>query len=206
MHHMETIFHGAAAPVDYIRGHLDRTAEVVRAIDADAIATLLAWVQETWEEDKVIFVAGNGGSATVAGAWVNDLSANSVVPGQRGFRVMSLADSGPTITALGNDIRFEEVFAEQLRAWMRPGDLLIVMSCSGNSPNVLRAVEQAHEIGGRTVGVCGFDGGTLKPLVQHAITIETTRDEYGPVEDAFSVVMHAVCGYIIMQRGRMLAH
>jgi len=203
---MEGIFRAAAEPADYIRGHFARTAEVVAAIDAEATAQLLAWVKETWERDGVIFVAGNGGSATVAGAWVNDLSANSVVPGQRGFRVMSLAESGPTVTALGNDIQFDEVFAEQLRAWMRPGDLLIVMSCSGNSPNVLKAVEQAHASGGRTAGVCGFDGGKLKGMVQLPIVIETSKDEYGPVEDAFSVVMHAVCGYLIMERGRMLRH
>lgn len=203
---MEAIFKGASAPVDYVRGHLDRTAEVIKLINADEVAQLVEMVRETWERDGVIFVAGNGGSATVAGAWVNDLSANSVVPGQRGFRVMSLADSGPTVTALGNDVKFEEVFAEQLRAWMRPGDLLIVMSCSGNSPNVVRAVEQAKESGGKTAGVVGFTGGKLKDLVELPIYIETSCDEYGPVEDAFSVVMHAVCGYIIMSRGRMMRH
>jgi D-sedoheptulose 7-phosphate isomerase len=120
--------------------------------------------------------------------------------------VMSLADSGPAVTALGNDVCFEEIFAEQLRAWMRPGDLLIVMSCSGNSPNVLRAVEQARQCGGKTAGVVGFDGGKLRDLVDLPIHIESGCDEYGPVEDAFSVVMHAVCGYIIMSRGRMMRH
>jgi len=203
---MEKIFREATAPVDYIRGHFERTAEVVKSIDADAVAELLDWVKETWENDGVIFVAGNGGSASVAGAWVNDLCANSVVPGQRGFRVMSLSDSGPVLTALGNDIRYEEVFAEQLRAWMRPGDLLIVMSCSGNSPNVLKAVEQAHASGGRTVAVAGFDGGKVSSMAHLSIVIETSKDEYGPVEDAFSVVMHSVCGYLIMERGRMLRH
>lgn len=206
MDRMESLYRAAATPEDYIRGHFQRTAEVVAAIDTATTARLLQWVMETWENDGTIFVAGNGGSASVAGAWENDLSANSVVPGQRGFRVMALADSGPVITALGNDINFDQVFAEQLRAWMRPGDLLIAMSCSGNSGNVLAAVEQAHASGGRSAAVCGFDGGKLKDLAQLAIHIPTSKDEYGPVEDAFSVVMHAVCGHIIMSRGRMLRH
>ena len=206
MEQMETIFRAAQKPEDYIRGHFDRTAEVVRSIDPDAVAQLLDWVRETSERDGVIYVAGNGGSATVAGAWVNDLSANSVVPGLKGFRVLSLADSGPAVTALGNDIRFEEIFAEQLRAWMRPGDLLITMSCSGNSANLLSAVNQAHELGGRTVAITGFDGGKLSGLAQLSIHIPTTSDEYGPVEDAFSVIMHSVCGYLTMSRGRMLKH
>lgn len=206
MDHMESLYRAANTPEDYIRGHFERTAEVVRMIDPAATARLLDWVMETWEKDGTIFVAGNGGSASVAGAWENDLSANSVVPGQRGFRVMSLADSGPVVTALGNDISFDNVFAEQLRAWMRPGDLLIAMSCSGNSGNILEAVAQAHASGGRTAAVCGFDGGKLKDAAQLSIHIPTTHDEYGPVEDAFSVVMHAVCGHVIMSRGRMLRH
>lgn len=206
MDRMESLYRAAATPEEYIRGHFQRTAEVVAAIDPAATARLLQWVMETWENDGAIFVAGNGGSASVAGAWENDLSANSVVPGQRGFRVMALADSGPVITALGNDIHFDQVFAEQLRAWMRPGDLLIAMSCSGNSGNILAAVEQAHASGGRSAALCGFDGGKLKDLAQLAIHIPTSKDEYGPVEDAFSVVMHAVCGHIIMSRGRMLRH
>ena len=203
---MAALFAESATAADYIRAHFDRTAEVLREIPPEPVAELAKAVTEAGAQGKTIFVCGNGGSATVAGAWSNDLSANSVMTGQPGFRVLSLADSGPVLTALGNDISFEEVFAEQLRAWMQPDDLVLGMSCSGNSENVLRAIAYANEHGGRTCAITGFDGGKLLGAAKLSIHIPSSCDEYGPIEDAFSVVMHAVTAYISMSRGRMLKH
>lgn len=203
---MAQLFANAPDAAGYIRAHLDRTAEVLEALDPQPVAQLLQQIEALCAAGKTLYVCGNGGSASVAGAWVNDLSANSVVKGKPGFRVLSLADSGAVVTALANDISFEEVFAEQLRAWMQPGDLVLGMSCSGNSENVLRAIRYANENGGQTAAICGFDGGKLKDLAQLSILVESSQDEYGPVEDAFSVIMHAVVGYLTMSRGRMLKH
>ena len=196
----------AATPADYMSAHLNRTAEVIQGLDADAIATLTEWVLDAGANDRTIFTLGNGGSATVAGAWVNDLAVNTVMDGQPGFRVMALGDSGPCITALGNDVSFDDIFVYQLRAAMRPGDLVIGMSCSGNSPNVVRAMAYAREHGAKTAAIAGFDGGKLLDAADLVIHIASEPDEYGPVEDAFSVVMHAVTAYITLARGKAMVH
>jgi len=199
-------YHAAASPTDYIRAHMRRTAEVIEALDADAINTLTEWVLEAGAMDRTVFTLGNGGSATVAGAWVNDLAVNTVMDGQPGFRVIALGDSGPCVTALGNDVSFDDIFVYQLRAAMRPGDLVIGMSCSGNSPNVLRAMAHARDNGAKTVAIAGFDGGALLTAADLVIHIPSEKDEYGPVEDAFSAVMHAVTAYITMARGKAMVH
>lgn len=199
-------FQAADTPAAYMRTHLDRTAAVIAAIDPDALATLTQWVLEAGADDRTVFTLGNGGSATVAGAWANDLGVNTVTDGQPGFRVMALGDSGPCITALGNDVSFDDIFVRQLQAAMRPGDLVIGMSCSGNSPNVVRAMAYARENGAKTAAVAGFNGGALLEAADLVIHIPSEPDEYGPVEDAFSVVMHAVTAFVTMHRGKPMVH
>ena len=157
-------------------------------------------------DNKTLFIAGNGGSAAVAGHWVNDMSANTVVDGEPGYRVFSLGDNACSITAIGNDASFEEIFRIQLKANMRPGDVLLSLSVSGNSPNIVNAIDYANEIGGVTIGCSGFDGGKVKELSQIAIHMPSSKDEYGPVEDMFSVIMHIIQCYLAMKRGRYLAH
>ena len=107
-----------------------------------------------------------------------------------------------SVTALANDASYEEIFSIQLAANMRPGDVVMALSVSGSSPNVVRAVEYANEHGGYTIGCCGFDGGKLAKISKLPIVIPSTKDEYGPVEDMFSVIMHIIQSYISMQRGR----
>lgn len=206
MNTLETLFHDADSPQAYVKGFCAHMAEVLQRLDPDGVAALIDAVETAGRDDRTIFLVANGGSAAVAGHYVNDLSANSVVEGQPGLRVMSLTDNASSITALANDASFEEVFSIQLRAWMRPGDLVILMSVSGNSPNLVRAAEHANAHGGRTFACTGFDGGRLKALCHQCIHVPTTRDEYGPVEDIFSVIMHIVTGYLTMKRGRMLHH
>lgn len=193
-------------PQAYMQHHFSRTAAIIQALDGEAVATLADWVLEAGREDRTVFTLGNGGSATVAGAWANDLAVNTVCEGQPGFRVMALGDSGPCITAAGNDAAFKDIFVLQLRAAARPGDLVIGMSCSGNSPNVLRALAHAREIGARTVSITGFSGGTMRGQADLSIHIPSQPDDYGPVEDAFSAIMHAVTAYITMARGKALVH
>lgn len=204
MNRLSELFLLSSTPDDYVRLFCRRMAEVVMQLDPEATAALIDEVERASREDRTIFLAGNGGCAAVATHAVMDLSANSVVEGRQGIRVISLTDSAPAITAVANDLSFNDIFAVQLKAQMRPGDLVIVMSASGNSPNILRAVEYANTHGGRTFGCVGFDGGALKKLCHQCIHIEVTRDEYGPVEDMFGVIMHIVTGYLTMKRGRML--
>ena len=191
---------------EYIKGFCAHMAELVQQLDAEGVARLIEVVEKAGDDDKTIFLAANGGSAAVSTHWVNDLSANSVVEGKPGFRVISLTDNVPSITAVANDASFDEVFVIQLKANMRPGDVVILMSVSGNSPNLVRAAEYANANGGYTVGCTGFDGGKLKDLSELSIHTSSTLDEYGPIEDMFSIIMHVVTGYLTMKRGRKLSH
>ena len=157
-------------------------------------------------QDKTLFLVANGGSAAVSAHWVNDLSANNVIEGQPGFRVMSLTDNSSSLTALGNDVSFEQVFTRQLMANMREGDLVIFMSVSGNSPNLVHAAEYAAAHGGTVVTCTGCTGGKLKDIGALNIHTPSSMDEYGPIEDVFSIIMHIVTGYLTMKRGKMLSH
>jgi D-sedoheptulose 7-phosphate isomerase len=206
MNKLAELYQKAGSPRAYVEGFRDHMAQVVQSLDSAGTARLIELVEQACRDDKTIFLVANGGSAAVSTHWVNDLSANTVVDGQPGIRVMSLTDNASSLTAAANDACFEEVFAIQLKANMRPGDLVIAMSVSGNSPNIVRAVEYANAHGAKTVGCVGFDGGKVKALAHHVIHVPSTRDEYGPVEDMFSVIMHAVTGYLTMKRGRKLSH
>jgi D-sedoheptulose 7-phosphate isomerase len=175
-------------------------------LQAGKVAMLADLVEATGQAGRTIYTLGNGGSAVVASHFVNDMGVNSWVPGKHGLRVSSLVDSVASITAVGNDARFEEVFRRQLECNLVPDDLVIALSVSGNSPNVLGAVEFANEAGGITVGMSGFDGGRLAQLARHTIVVPSSSDEYGPVEDALSIIFHAVSSYLTMRRGRFLHH
>ena len=110
----------------------------------------------------------------------------------RPFRAISLTDNVPVLTAIANDYGYDEIFLKQLEVLMSPGDVVVAISVSGNSPNVLRAVEYAQAHGATTVALTGFDGGKLRPLAQLGVHVPTTRGEYGPAEDVHMILDHLV--------------
>ena len=143
-----------------------------------------------------IFVCGNGGSASTASHFACDIvKGASYNRGQR-FRIMALTDQLPTITAYANDVSYDCVFVEQLRNFAERGDLVIGISGSGNSPNVIRALEYANSIGCRTIALTGRDGGKLAPLAQ--LSIQVAAPHMGRIEDAHMVVCHMI-GYYFME-------
>ncbi len=200
------MYDASASPAEYAQRYTNHFADVVRGLNIEAVAKAAEIIERCAEDNKTFFVIGNGGSGAVAGHWVNDLSANTVVAGKPGFRVMSLCDNAFSITALANDASYEQIFSIQLAANMRPGDVVMALSVSGGSPNILRGVEYANAHGGYTIGCAGFDGGALAKISHLPIVIPSTKDEFGPVEDMFSVIMHIIQSYISMRRGRYLAH
>jgi D-sedoheptulose 7-phosphate isomerase len=137
-----------------------------------------------------LFLFGNGGSAATASHFACDLAKNAASPGGRRVRALALTDSVALQTAWANDHGYEAIFAEQLGVHARPGDLALALSGSGNSPNVLRAVERARALGLTTIGFCGFDGGRLAGLVDHAVVVPASCIQ--AVEDAHSVLGHAI--------------
>lgn len=206
MYRLAQIFESARTPSDYVKSYCARLTELLNSLDADCIARIIDALNDASNQRKNVFFIANGGSSAVASHWVNDLVAGSYVDGQPGFRAYSLTDNAESVTALANDSGFDDIFAHQLRVNMDPGDVVFAMSVSGNSENIIRGVDYARANGAMVIGVCGFTGGRLAEKSDIVLHVDTEPDEYGPVEDIFSVLDHIVTGYLAMKRGRQLHH
>lgn len=175
------------------RAYLKQVAALLEQIPDDC-DRLVETLYRGFEEERTIFLIGNGGSAAAASHFGQDLAKGTLssMAAKRRFRVIPLTDNVGFITALANDEGYESIFEQQLRNLARPGDLLVAISGSGNSPNVLRAVEYARSIGMKTVGVTGFDGGKLRRMADESVHVPI--DDMGMVEALHGVVFHhAMC-------------
>jgi len=170
---------------------------ILATLDLVALVRIVDRLRVARDAGRTVFVAGNGGSAATASHWVNDLAKATQRSGQRAFRVVGLADNVSWLTALANDEGYERVFAGQLENFVGPGDVVAVISASGNSPNVLRAVELARGRGAITIGFVGFDGGKLRGLVDECLWVPTAQGAYGLVESAHSVACDIVTTCLI---------
>lgn len=168
----------------------------LESIDLDRVQQAIQILAEARDQGRRIFVCGNGGSATTASHFVTDLVKGASFNRNPRFRILSLADSIPTLTAYSNDVSFECVFVEQLKNFAESGDVLMAISSSGNSPNVLRAVEYANSIGCRSIALSGCDGGKLGPLAQ--VNIQVSHPHTGRIEDAHMAILHMI-GYYFME-------
>lgn len=152
----------------------------------------MAWAMvDAHAAGRTVFICGNGGSSAVATHWAADLSKLTALPGQARLRVMSLTDSAATITAAANDFEYSEIFADQLRTFMAPGDVVIGISTSGRSPNVLRAMEYANQHGGVSIGITGQGGQALKAIASLTLVIGSTSVQR--IEDVAGVAAHLAC-------------
>lgn len=197
MNHLEQIFRDHPEPAAFARGYLDYLKQVITALDIEEISAFARALLDARERGARIFFIGNGGSAATASHFANDVAIGSR-SWHKSFRAMSLTDNVPIMTAIGNDYGYDEIFVLQLKTVMQPGDLLIAISASGNSPNVLKAIEYANENGAITIGLTGFDGGKLRRLAKSSVHVPTSKGEYGPVEDLHMVLDHLV-GAFLMQ-------
>jgi D-sedoheptulose 7-phosphate isomerase len=183
-------------PVEFARGYLEYLQAVLRRIDPAEIGGFIRTLLDARERSATIFFIGNGGSAATASHFANDLSIGTNEY-DKPFRAFSLTDNVPILTAIGNDFGYEEIFVRQLRALGKSGDVLIGISASGNSPNLLKAFEYANSIGIGTVAITAFDGGKMKILASQGIHVPTDLKEYGPAEDAHLVLDHLVTAYLM---------
>lgn len=163
--------------------------ECLASIDPVKVCGAVELFQRAREHGATVFVAGNGGSATTASHMVTDLMFGRGLP-EPGLRVVGLADNQAVITATANDVAYEEVFARQIRRLARPGDVLVLISASGNSPNIVEAAKAARELEVCVIGLSGFDGGALADLSDVSIHVASPPEAYGPVEDVHLVVNH----------------
>ena len=206
MYKIAEMFSKADSFKAYVNLYNERLAEVMAGLDANAIACVADALDAARENRKAIYIIGNGGSAATAAHMVNDFVAGSYVEGKPAFRAFSLSDNVSTVTALSNDCGYEQIFEHHLKVHMEPGDVVLALSVSGNSPNIVRALEYARKHGAVTIGLCGFSGGKMAGLCDIVVHAKTTPDEYGPVEDVFSILGHIISGYLAMKMGKALHH
>src|SRR5580693_7376452 len=164
--------------------------KAIESIDLGKVSQAIEWFKESRDAGRHIFVCGNGGSASTASHFACDIVKGCSFNRSSRFRIMALTDQLPTITAYANDVGYDVIFVEQLKNFAQPGDLLMCISGSGNSPNVVRAMEYANSIGCKTIALTGRDGGKLGPLAQ--LNIQVAVPHMGRIEDAHMVVCHMI--------------
>jgi len=174
-----------------IANYLDQICRVLRGLPHDEIARIVDILAQARVEGRQIFIMGNGGSAATASHFACDLGKGTIEPGKPRFRVIALTDNMSLFSALANDWGYDRVFVEQLDSLAQPGDVAIGISGSGNSENVLRAMDLAHERGLTTIGFTGLGGGRLKDKVDVCLLVDCQIIEQ--IEDAHLVLEHLIC-------------
>ena len=189
---------------EYIEEYLTLERQTLERLDRRELTALAEQFWETYEAEGTIYVFGNGGSASTASHMANDFNKGVSEYVDKKFRLICLNDNAATVMAIANDISYEEIFRFQLQGKLRPGDLVIGISGSGNSLNVLRAIEYARECGVKTVGLCGFDGGRLRKLADLCVHVPLSNMQV--VEDLHLMVNHLLMYVAYRQLGITGAH
>ncbi|GIF08244.1 Gfo/Idh/MocA family protein [Actinoplanes siamensis] len=180
--------------IDAVARYRSRLGRLVATAEWDRLVELGRLCLAAHDRGRTIWIAGNGGSAATAGHWATDL--RNTFQGGRGLRAMALGQNISLITAAANDRGYEGVFTEEIRDALHPGDVVVAISASGNSPNILRLLEHAAEHGAHTVAVTGFDGGRAAKIAHLSVNTPSDIDDYGPVEDLHMALGHALKEHI----------
>lgn len=183
-----------------ISTHFENVRRVLAEVPVYAVHRTVDILREARDRGAFIYIAGNGGSSSTASHWVNDLGKATKRSGRPPMKVMCLSDNISWLSALSNDEGYERSFAGQLENFATPGDVLMCISASGNSPNLVRAVELAHRRGLTTIALVGFDGGILKELADEAVCVRTEKGTYELVEDVHSAICHAITRCLVADR------
>lgn len=181
----------------WIENYLKTQREVLESLPVDALPAVIGIFHRALQEDRQIFVFGNGGSAANASHFATDLGKGSSDKLGKRFRVMSLNDNVSWITALGNDYSYEDIFVRQLMNYARPGDIAFTMSVSGNSPNLVKAIQWARDKGLVTLAMVGQKRGKLADIAEHVLVVDDGH--YGRAEDAHMTMSHIIC-YAFMEK------
>ena len=185
-------------PSDFGRDYLNGLKHVLDHLALEPLDDLIRAIEQARDEGRQIFVIGNGGSAATASHMMNDLCKGTL--GHKGdapwprLRVIALTDNVSLMTAWANDTDFNHIFSEPLKNLAQRGDVLVAISASGNSPNVIAAVEAAKQIGVTVVGLTGFGGGKLAKMSDVSVVVPS--DGYGPVEDVHMILDHIITSYL----------
>lgn len=183
---------GSEGPITSGREYFSQLTRVVQSLATDEVDRISRAILQAYREERTVFLFGNGGSASLASHFACDLGKGTAPPGgaRKRLRALALTDNVPLLTAWANDTAYEEIFAEQLRNFIGPGDISIAISGSGNSPNVLKALQVSHLSGALNIGLTGFAGGKLKPLCDLCLVVPS--DNMQLIEDVHLSVAHSI--------------
>lgn len=184
--------------MNFAKQYFERLQEGFQKIPIQEFEKITKVLIDAYENNRQVFILGNGGSAAIASHMACDLGKGTLTnvydPKEKRFRVISLTDNMPLFSALANDIGYDHVFEQQLQNLIQAGDVVIGISCSGNSPNVLNALKLAKQKAAIAIGFVGFDGGKMKAFCDHVLHFE--EKHYQRCEDVFSIFQHIITSYI----------
>jgi phosphoheptose isomerase len=186
------------SPASFLDAYAEEIARACKTIDPEAFGRAVEILLEAYTHDAQMFSCGNGGSASIANHMQCDHVKGVRTTTDLSPRVMSLSANVEVLTAIANDIGYENVFVYQLQSQSRPGDVLVAVSSSGRSPNILQALTWARDNGLRTIAVTGFGGGAARTVAEVSVHVDCTN--YGIVEDLHQAIMHALAQYIRQSR------
>lgn len=178
----------------FLKNYIEELSGIGKEIDAAEFDSFVEDLFAAYQRDSHIFVCGNGGSASTSSHFACDVNKHVKDSNGRRFRTICLNDNIPLMMAYANDVSYEDVFVEQIKNFLRPDDLVVCFSGSGNSKNVLKTVEFSNRAGARTFGICGFGGGRLKELAQKSVVVKST--DMQKVEDIHMMLTHCALQYL----------
>jgi D-sedoheptulose 7-phosphate isomerase len=184
----------------------DKLFTLFDKIDFSVLEKITETIVNAYKDDKTIYVAGNGGSAATASHYQVDFGFFVRYFKKKRIKVRSLTDHSPLMTAIGNDNSYEEVFTQQMQDHFNEGDVLIAISASGNSMNVVKAAEYATSLGGTSIGLVGFEGGKLKDSCDICLFTPNPKGDYGPIEDLHMILCHMLVSYLRKDEEFMSLH
>ena len=196
MNNIDQIYSKSLNINDYSKSYIDYLSAVLNNISLTDIEKFVEVLLEARERESSIFFIGNGGSAATASHFANDMGIGTRTY-EKPFRAISLCDNQAVITAITNDDGYKKIFSQQLKVLLKKQDVVVAISASGNSPNLLDAIDTAKKINAITVGISGFDGGKMKEMVDVSLHVPTEKGEYGPAEDAHMVLDHLISSYLM---------
>jgi D-sedoheptulose 7-phosphate isomerase len=182
---------------EFVSSYKDRLIRLYDSVDINMLEQIVSAMIKAFKNGNTVYVVGNGGSAATASHFQSDFRYFVRYYTKFRPRVIALTDNMPLITAVSNDSSYDDIFVEQMKGMFNKGDLLLAISASGNSPNVVKAVEYANELGGETIAFCGFSGGKLKELAKHSLYTPSQDKDYGPIEDLHMILNHVLVNYMV---------
>ena len=183
----------------FVTDYLIRLKHILDDIDAEVVSDIIDELELTLVNKSRIYIIGNGGSSATASHMVNDLGAGLRRRDIVNFDVMSLGDNSPVVSAIANDIGYENIFFMQMKGLINPNDIVIAISCSGDSPNIVKSVDYAKGLGCKIIGITGFNGGYLKSISDISFHVNAPKNEYGLVEDTHMILDHIIYSYYIQK-------